>query len=671
MSHLPVRQMVLYKHGVGFFMREGQISGSEATLTFRHDEINDVLKSLAVFDRAGGQILGIHYQTPMDREDRLANSSINLSDMGSLRDLLRDLRGRQAVFTIEITPGSIETFSGRIIGLDDMGKTIAQQMENLGAVINPDVVAPPVVSMLTNDGQVRFFRLSDLRVVQIRDELATHDLTYFLDTAMSEDSRRSVALRLSEGEHQLVVNYVAPSPTWRVSYRVVAETNPDDKTLETGKALLQGWGLFDNRLEEDLEDVQVTLVAGQPISFIYDLYASRIPERPIVEDESRIAPGPIEYAAAKSAPMADGIFAAAAPDESMLSSFGESDQHFASPRRMVSRAAMGGAMQPAAAGSAKGEFFQYVVTAPVSVKRGESALVPIIGSEVSYQRELLYNPAKFAKHPVAALRFKNSTGLTLERGPVTLVEDGDYKGEAVIAFTKDGNDVYLPYAVELGVHIKDEVGHIRESGGLSLKDAYLVIEEYQLRTTLTTIENTTDKPLTVTLEANKLNNFDLYETRTPDAETLNERRWRVSVGANATIEFIRKERSLSRRQEEVRKMNYQRLRGVMENRTVEEALLGILGEIAVEFARQESSAAEEAKLNTERDEIYQRQEHLRANLQTLQPVGQEATLRNRLLSQLEASEDRLQAIADRLAELKQIVLDANAKINQILAGIGK
>ena len=56
--------------------------------------------------------------------------------------------------------------------------------------------------------------------------------------------------------------------------------------------------MFDNRLEEDLEDVLVTLVAGQPISFQYDLYISHIPQRPIVQDEARVALGPVEFAAA-------------------------------------------------------------------------------------------------------------------------------------------------------------------------------------------------------------------------------------------------------------------------------------------------------------------------------------------------------------------------------------
>src|SRR5438046_7328489 len=119
MSTLPVREMILYKHGVGFFVREGIVGREDVELTFRQDEINDVLKSLTVFDRAGGQVLGIHYQTPMDKAARLTNSSIRLSDRDSIRDLLRDLRGRRVILSFEITSGSIETVSGRVIGIDD------------------------------------------------------------------------------------------------------------------------------------------------------------------------------------------------------------------------------------------------------------------------------------------------------------------------------------------------------------------------------------------------------------------------------------------------------------------------------------------------------------------------------------------------------------------------
>src|SRR5215470_11094048 len=118
MVDLPVHEMVLYKHGVGFFVREGETSETSVTLTFRQDEINDVLKSLAIFDQAGGQIHGIHYRTPMDQDARLAYSSIKLSEQSSLHDLVRDLRGRRVILTIETTPGTLETINGRVIGSD-------------------------------------------------------------------------------------------------------------------------------------------------------------------------------------------------------------------------------------------------------------------------------------------------------------------------------------------------------------------------------------------------------------------------------------------------------------------------------------------------------------------------------------------------------------------------
>src|SRR4029434_2644614 len=79
-------------------------------------------------------------------------------------------------------------------------------------------------------------------------------------------------------------------------------------------------------------------------------------------------------------------------------------------------------------GEERGALFQYRVTHPVSVARGQSAMVPIVGRRIDGRKELLYNGQKLPKHPVASLRLRNETGLTLERGPVTVLEQGDYAG---------------------------------------------------------------------------------------------------------------------------------------------------------------------------------------------------------------------------------------------------
>ena len=213
-----------------------------------------------------------------------------------------------------------------------------------------------------------------------------------------------------------------------------------------------------------------------------------------------------------------------------------------------------------------GEFFQYVVTTPVSVKRGESALVPIIGADVKYTRELLYNREKLPHHPVVALRFDNTTGLTLERGPITVVEDGDYKGEAVVPFTKDGNEVYLAYAVELGVRVTEKFEVRTEVTGLNIKDAFLVFEEYYVHEVAYALENTTPKSLKVTIEEGVNANFEIFDTVAPDVETANERRWKVEVPGRGKAEFTRKHRRLRHRTEEIRSLDYRNLSKYLENR---------------------------------------------------------------------------------------------------------
>ena len=76
----------------------------------------------------------------------------------------------------------------------------------------------------------------------------------------------------------------------------------------------------------------------------------------------------------------------------------------------------------ASTGAERGALFQYRVAHPVSVARGQSAMVPIVGQRLDARKELLYNGQKLPKHPVASLRLHNETGLTLERGPVTVLE---------------------------------------------------------------------------------------------------------------------------------------------------------------------------------------------------------------------------------------------------------
>ena len=642
-TNLPVSEIVLYKHGVGFFKRSGSVEQDALTLTFRHDEINDVLKSLVVIETGKGHVAGIHYQTPLNKAARLADSSIHLSERATLLDLLRDLRGRMVVLTL-----ADSSIQGQLLGID----------HDLEAPLEDTRIS----LMRADDQHIQVLRLDDLTGLRLQDERARHDLGYFLDTSLSEEIRRSVTVRLSPAEeHELVVYYVAPAPTWRVSYRLVAESDEDG-----GIALIQGWGLFDNRLDEDLEDVQVTLVAGQPISFIYDLYSSRIPERPVIEEEARTAPGPVEFKAKRRASANHLIQPMAAP-EPAAEAGAMADRVGAGLRREE----MAESAVTAARGEEAGEFFQYVVTRPVTVKRGDSALVPILNAEIGYSRELLYNGAKLPDHPVAALRFDNATGLTLERGPATVIEDGDYKGEAVVPFTRPGNDVYLAFAVELGIKVTERRDNYTEIASLDIQDRYLIVNEYRVQTTTYLVENTTGQGQTVTIEAPIRAQFELFDTLPPTAETATERRWQIAVPAHADTEFIRSERHLTRRHEQLRSLSYRQLERFMQGRWLDDETYDQLKDLLDYLTVIEQSQAEQQQLKSEREEIYERQSQLRENLTALQPEGQEGTLRARVLTRLEATEDRLEAIDTRLNALRSEIDAANARIEHILDDLGR
>jgi hypothetical protein len=663
-TSLPIRRLTLYKHGVGFVERQGTVTGEEVQLVFRADEVNDALKSLLVLDRQGGQIMGIHYQTPADQEARLAESPIQLSPDHSLLDLLRSLRGWSVRLVLgDGTQG--QERQGRLLGVE-------------GADDSP--VRRALVTLLEDkSGAVVVLPLNEVRAVFLLEERAGQDLRYFLDTSRSEEAHRPVTVRLSPGEHDLSISYLVPSPTWRVSYRLVAESEKAEAAParngaapqpRTGKLLLQGWGLFDNRLEEDLENVQVTLVAGQPISFIYDLAASRIPERPVVQDAARVAAAPVEFegavgGAARSmadeapgGPRARKAMAFAAPAPAMMMA------EAAPQAPSIDALAQQGA---GATGGDLGELFQYQVVAPVTVKRGASALVPILSSQLAYRRELLYNQQKMPDHPVAAFRFTNETGLVLERGPVTVLEDGDYHGEAMVSFTKEGGEVYLAFSVELGVKVTQDSSTSTETVGIQIDKALLWVKQATTTATTYRIENNLATAQLVTIEHPIWSGYDLVDTRAPDAQTSDFYRWAVPCAPRDVTTFTVSQRYFNWQQQQLLDQSYDALRQYLASRWLDEATLKRINALLGERQKIADNTEEINRLQTERSQIYEREEQLRKNMASLATSGDEAVLRKQVFTQLQASEDRLAAIDARVTALTEENQQRQATIDTELA----
>jgi hypothetical protein len=634
MTNLPITHMTLYKHGVGFFERRAELSGEEVELSFRVEEMNDILKSLTAIDWGGGQVLGIDYATPQSREERLAGCSVRLGDDRSLRDLLVGLRGRRVRLTLD----QGEEAAGTLLGLDEL----------------PDrqPVAASLVSLLVDETtQVQTVGLGRVQGVDILDERGASDLRFFLQTALTQDEYRQVTIRLTPGEHDLAVSYIAPAPTWRVSYRLVADPEAEDGAV----ALLQGWGIFDNRLEEDLKGISLSLVAGMPISFVYDLYTPFTPERPVVEEEARVAAAPVEFAEAEEFAGAEPEALALGAGMGMAKMMRAAAPAAAPPphaRKAISREAVGRAAPVTTSGESLGELFQYVIGTPVTVGRGQSAMVPIVAADLGYRKDLLYNGAKMPTHPVATLRLENETGLTLERGPVTVIEGSEYVGEAVLPFTVGGGQVVVPYAVELGVKVREERGSQRSIQGLRIEGAYLRFEEWDIRWHEYQLNNSTAQAITVLVEHPRTAHYSLVDTVDPKERTDEQLRFEAEVPARGETTLRVQERRLVSRREQLRKQSYQGLQRYLQQGLLDRQAYARLAELLELWEKITDHEKRLEEAEQERKKIYQAQQQVQGNMGALSTTGKEGALRARYVDQLEASEDQLRALGRRESDLK-------------------
>src|SRR5947199_8050838 len=85
-------------------------------------------------------------------------------------------------------------------------------------------------------------------------------------------------------------------------------------------------------------------------------------------------------------------------------------------------------------------------------------MLPIVGKDIEAQRVSIYNPAVQAKHPLLGLRVKNTTGLHLNQGPVTVFEGSTYAGDTRVLDVQPNEERLLAYAIDLGTEVDPQNG---------------------------------------------------------------------------------------------------------------------------------------------------------------------------------------------------------------------
>jgi hypothetical protein len=658
MTSLPVMRVVLYKHGVGYFERQGSVEGDETlSLTFKQAEVSDVLKSLTVLDLDGGHIASVSYDSTKPPEQLLDEVALSIPDEGSLVGLLPQIKGARLAVQ---PPGSGEgPVEGVLLGVD-----VREQHTADG------VVKVVLVSLLEDAGAVRSFELHALERLEILDATLRRDLDHYLRivlAAKKKDRRTFSFFARGEGKRTIRISYTLESPVWKATYRILLGE-------EDRPPLIQGWAVVDNTQDEDWESVQLSLVSGLPVSFVHDLYTPRYLRRPVVavEETTGVLPPEVEQG------MESLAVAAAAPAMLMEAAAGGGGRRVtgelapppAEARKMRSRSAA--SSTPAQVRERKlGDLFEYEIEHPVTIKRNQSALVPIVLRGFEGRPVLLHNRATRANNPMRSVDFKNTTGLTLEGGPVTVLEGGSYVGEAMLDTLKPDEHRLVPYAVELSVFVLDNVdSHDESVHKVVIRNGWLTRHTQRVQQMMYHFDNKSATEQTLYLDhARGGNEWELFDTPAPVETTENHWRFRFVLPAKKVTGFVVKQRRSLANSVALSGMSTNDLAVWLDQKHVDRATEKVLRQV---IALQQQLGEQERvlkRLQEERSRIHEEQGRIRENMQALGDRSSEKELRERFVRTFNSQEDRLEQISAEIDTRTAERDGARERVNPLLAGL--
>src|SRR5438477_7631160 len=162
---LKVRKIVVYKHGVGYFEREGKVTGNQqVALTFKTAQMKDLLKSLFAVDLNGGKIASIQYDTKDPLSKQLEDILIHVPEENTLTTFLTQLKGARVEATV-----AGDKITGSVIGIEPVVKQTKD-----GAITSYKLV-------LYSDGKFQPIDLFEAQSLKLLDESLQKDLARVLD----------------------------------------------------------------------------------------------------------------------------------------------------------------------------------------------------------------------------------------------------------------------------------------------------------------------------------------------------------------------------------------------------------------------------------------------------------------------------------------------------------
>ncbi len=492
---LPLTRVVLFNAGIGYFHREGTVTGNaKVELKVNEEDVNDLILTLMTNDPAG-TARAVTYDNRAPAEITLKSFTVDITENPTVGALLLQVRGEK----VEITEqGTAAPIVGQIISVikpEPKVTTVPTPARGQEPTEKTTVRESPFesVTLLTEDGvqSVLLAKMKKVKFVRAELQAEFRKALEALAAARGASSKTVGVTFVGPGARKVSLGYVADAPLWKPTYRI---------TVGDGAPKIVGLAAIENTTDEDWENVKVKLVSGRPMTFKMDLYDPLFVPRPFVEQELYASLRPPVYQA-PTAGMMGGQFGngggqfgiqgtqfgngigqgggggfgghnpagamgggvgtgyAGITRPSVRSLLGARLDHESYRGRQAAPggvSAVPGGTNSIGVGVNLGESFEYTVLDPVSLPRFKSALLPIVRETIEAERVSIFNVEGLATHPLKGLKLKNTSKLYLAQGPVTIFEGDTVAGQARLSDVKPGESRLLSYAIDLDVAMRRE-----------------------------------------------------------------------------------------------------------------------------------------------------------------------------------------------------------------------
>jgi archaellum component FlaC len=684
-GRLPVTRVILYKNGVGYFEHAGRVRDSQdVNVDFTTAQLNDVLKSLTVLDLGKGRITGVSYNSNAPLERRMGSLHLAVGENPTTAQFLDALRGAR----LEVRSGS-ETASGRLLSIDEREIPIRGDQK----------VTVDQISIISDSGEVRVFELTPTTSVRVTEKDVNDEVGKYLGLVAStrdQDVRRMTISTAGEGERNLLVSYISEVPVWKSTYRIVI---PNE-----GTPLVQGWAIVDNTVGEDWKNVELSLVAGAPQSFVQQLSQPYYARRPVVALPQNAMITPQTHEATMEAQtdvngqlIAPPIIAAGVvggvpggiPGGQMGGVIGAAGSSAMALKAREGGGVGGGVFRPGAGNSKQwlsadldhleaatttaqtrdlGDLFEYKLQDRVTIRKNQSALVPILQARIDAEKVSVWNPSQTSV--LRALWLDNTSALTFDGGSFNVLEGDAFAGEGLMDPIKPGEKRLLSYAADLGVLVDAKQKAENQRVTRVFIAHGLMTQSTQEREENTyTIRNRDTSQRTVVIEHPARPGWKLTDDEKPAESSASFHRFRMTVDSKKTETLLVKEYRPVTNSYQLSNVTEDQIKFFLTQKMINPEIEHALRKL---IAQKSSIAVLDAEVGSRKSKISgisDDQQRLRENMKALKGSVEEKALLARYVRELNEQEDHVQSLQHEVADLQQKREAAQRTLDDMIEGL--